>query len=157
AASASAAVSESAFLRGIFFLPCRGGPPTTDDRKEQKREVLFRPPSSVVRPPVRHSSFIHLIGSALECPGVPVGMERPFAAMVNLFAGTSASGARCAPRTMEACMKKLLLAGAAALLLTGATADPTFAAMRGGGGGHAGFSGGGGGGHANFSGGGGGF
>src|SRR5215467_8730460 len=42
---------------------------------------------------------------------------------------------------MEACMKKLLLAGAAALLLTGATADPSFAAMHGAGGAH--FSGGG--------------
>jgi hypothetical protein len=36
---------------------------------------------------------------------------------------------------MEACMKKLLLAGAAALLLTGAMADPSFAAK---GGGHGG-------------------
>lgn len=47
-------------------------------------------------------------------------------------------------------MKKILLAGTAALLLTGATADPSFAAGRGGGGAH--FSGGGGGAH--FSGGG---
>jgi len=43
---------------------------------------------------------------------------------------------------MEACMKKLLLAGATALLLTGAAADPTFAAMRGGTGGGAHVSGG---------------
>jgi hypothetical protein len=39
---------------------------------------------------------------------------------------------------MEACMKRLLLAGAAALLLTGVAAGPTYAAVKGGGPGGAG-------------------
>src|SRR5690348_16685379 len=98
------------------------------------------------------SFFIHLVASGRGCPDTPAITEKPSSRVVNRSVqtrdisqapcrGTTAAGRTLRPRTMEACMNKLMLAGAtaAALLLTGATVDNASAARLGGGGG--GFSG----------------